>query len=114
MISTDGLLQKQQYIHGLKHDFVTAPHSIVQTILNDFHNLKGHQGTIHTFEAIRRFYQWPKLHQDIIKYMNKCNISATKHELTKYGQIPTKASRNTTSYNGIIGYGHYRLSSNYN
>ena len=25
MISMDGLLQKQQYIHGLKHDAVVAP-----------------------------------------------------------------------------------------
>ena len=48
MISTDGLLQKQQYIHGLKHDIVEAAHSIVPTILHEFHNLKGHQGN-HTY-----------------------------------------------------------------
>ena len=48
MISDDGLLQKQQYVHGLKHDVIIAPHSIIPIILHEFHNSKGHQGTIHT------------------------------------------------------------------
>ena len=56
MISTGSLLQKQQNVNGFKHDVIVAPHSIVTTILHEFHNSKGHQGTIHTFEAIRRFY----------------------------------------------------------
>ena len=76
MISTDGLLQKQQYICGLKHDIVVAPCSIVPKILHEFHYSKGHKGTICTFEAISRFYWWPKLHQEIVKYINKCDICA--------------------------------------
>ena len=52
-ISTDGILQKQQYICGLKIDITMAPYSIVPVILYEFHNCKGHQGTIHMFEAIR-------------------------------------------------------------
>ena len=51
MISTDGLLQKLQYIHGLKHYLVVTPHSIVPTSLHEFHNSKSHQGTIHILEA---------------------------------------------------------------
>ena len=39
-------------------------------------NSKGHQGTIHILEAIRRFYWWPKLCHDIIKHINKCDICA--------------------------------------
>ena len=74
MISTDSLLQKQLYIHRLKHDVVIAPHSIIPIILHEFHNSKGHQGTIHTYEAIGKFYWWPKLCQDIMKYINKCDI----------------------------------------
>ena len=56
MISVDGLPQKQQYIHGLKHDVVIALCSTVPTIFHVFHNLKGCEGTIFTFEAVRRFY----------------------------------------------------------
>ena len=69
MISADGLLQKQQYIHGMKHDVIIAC-SIIPIILHEFHNSKDHQGTI------RRFHWWPKLCQDIVKHINKCDICA--------------------------------------
>ena len=45
-------------------------------ILHDLHNSKGHQGTVNTFEAIGRLYWWPKLHQDSIKHIDRCNICA--------------------------------------
>ena len=60
-LSADGVLQKHQYIHGLQHDITIAPCSLVHTILHYFHDSKGNQGTIHSFEAIRRSYWWPKL-----------------------------------------------------
>ena len=60
VISANGMVQKQQYVHGLKYDVTIAPHSIIPIILLEFHNCKGHQGTIHTFEAIRRSYWQPK------------------------------------------------------
>ena len=65
--------QKQQYLHGLKHDITITPYSIVVIILPDS---KGHQGTIHVFKAIGRSYWWSKLHQDVVKYTNKCGICA--------------------------------------
>ena len=86
MISTDGPLQKQEYVLGLKHDIIMVPLSVVPTILHEFNSLNGYQGTIHTFEAVR-FYWWSKLCKDI-KYINKCDICAKKP--TKYGQTPTK------------------------
>ena len=73
-MSENDILQKQHYIHGLKHDVTIAPHSPVPTILHEFHDFKCHQGTIHTFEAIRRSYLWPKLWQDIVKYIGKCSV----------------------------------------
>ena len=61
--------------------------SIIPAILHEFHNSKGHQGTICTFEAIRRFYWWPLLCQDIIKYINKCDICAKNlPRMAKYSQ----------------------------
>ena len=75
-MSANGILQKQEYIPGLKYDITTAPQSIIPTILYEFHDSKGHQGTIHTFEATRRSYWWPGLWQDIIKYIGKCNVCA--------------------------------------
>ena len=77
-LSRDGVLQKHQYIHGLEHAVTIAPCALVPTILHEFHDSKGHQGTICTFEAIRRSYWWRKLWQDIFKYVGKCSI-CTKH-----------------------------------
>ena len=56
VISADSTLQKQQCIHGLKHDVTIAPCSIVPIVLHEFHNCKGHQGIIHMFQAIRSSY----------------------------------------------------------
>ena len=55
-MSANGILHKQQYIHGLKHDIIIVPHSLVPTILHEFHDSKGHQGVIHMFEEIRNSY----------------------------------------------------------
>ena len=60
-MSASGILQNQQYYHGLKQDVTIAPHSLVPTILHDFHDSKGYQGTIYAYEATRRSYWWPKL-----------------------------------------------------
>ena len=51
-MSVNGILQKQQYIHASKHDVTIAPCSLLPTIIHEFNVSKGHQGTIHTFEAI--------------------------------------------------------------
>ena len=44
MISHDGLLQKQQYIHGQKHNGTVAKDSILLVNLHEINNSKGHQG----------------------------------------------------------------------
>ena len=56
ILSVNGILQKNQYIHGLKHDITIAPNSLLPNVLHEFHDSKGHHGTICTFEAIRMFY----------------------------------------------------------
>ena len=55
-MSANGILQKQQYVHVLKHDITMALHSLVPTILHEFHDSENHQGPIHTYEAIRSFW----------------------------------------------------------
>ena len=77
----------KKYIHGIKHDVTIAPWSLVLMILHEFHDCKGHQGTIHMFEATRRSYWCPKLWQDIVKYKGKCSLCA-KHlpNMAKYPQ----------------------------
>ena len=49
VMSASGILQKQKYIHDLKHGAIIAPHSLEATILHAFYDSKGHQETIHTF-----------------------------------------------------------------
>ena len=78
VMSTKGLLQKHQYIHVLQHDITMASHSLMPIILKEFHDSKGHQGPIHIFETKGRSYWWPKLCQDIVKYINNCNLCAKK------------------------------------
>ena len=115
MIFPDGLLQKQQYAHGLKYDVIIAPHSMVPVILHEFHNSKGHQGTILTFEAIRRFYWWAKLCQDILKHINRWSICAKKiSNMAKFLQqhleilkvVMTVLAMDTIGHLPVISRGH--------
>ena len=78
-----------QYVHGLKHDITIAPNALLPTILHEFHDTKGHQGTIHTSQSIRRFYCCPKLWQDVVKYTGKC---------LRYFRTLFKSWRLATSY----------------
>ena len=78
---------KTAIVHGLKHDSTIGPCLLVTTILHEFHDHKGHQGTICMFEVIRMSYWWPKPWQNIIKYKDKCSVHA-KHlpNMAKYPQ----------------------------
>ena len=42
IISPDGLLQKQQYLHGLNYDVTIAPWSVAPIIPHEFYASKGH------------------------------------------------------------------------
>ena len=93
IISADGILQKKQYIHGLKHNVTLAPCSIVPIILHKSKNSKGHRGIIHMFKVLRRSYWLLKLGQDVVKCIKKCDICAknlpnmAKHQ-QKHLEIP--------------------------
>ena len=48
VISASDILQKQKYLHELKHYIAIALCSIVPIIFHKFYNSSGHQGTIHS------------------------------------------------------------------
>ena len=106
IMSVNGILQKQQYIHGLKHDVTIAPQSLIPTTLHEFHDSKGHQGTIHTHDAIRRSFWWPKLWQDIVKYIDKFSVCAKN--LPNMARYPKKTSIKTTNTNGSFSYRYHK------
>ena len=81
-----------------------------QKNLHKFHNSKGYQGTIHTFEALKVFYLWPKLHQDIMKYINKCDVCAKN--LLNMAKYPKKL-RNFISPSSSTGSGHHKSTASY-
>ena len=85
-MSESAILQKHQYVHALQYDITIAPCSLVPTILHEFHDSKVYQWTFPTFDAIRSYW-WPKLWQDIVKYIGQCNICA-KHlqNMARYPQ----------------------------
>ena len=98
MISPDGPLQKQQYVHGLKYDVTMATHSVVPIIPHEFHDSKQPQGTIH--KRILLVAQIMPRYCKIYKHV--------QHLCQKIIQYTTTTPRNTLSPSGSIGYGHYR------
>ena len=78
-MSATGILQKTPiYPWFAAWYYNIAQHSLVPTILHEFHDSKGHQGNNHTLETIRRSDWWPKLQQDIGTYIDQCNV-CVKH-----------------------------------
>ena len=64
------------HVYILKHAITIAPSSLIPTILHDFDDPKGNEETIHTFEAMKRYYWLPKLWQYIVKFIGKCSVCA--------------------------------------
>ena len=82
------MLCKPVIIHGLLYAVVVIPKQVTHTKVAEFHSVKGHQGTACTFKAIHRKYWWPKVCQDVVKFMTDCPLCA-KHclDMTKYAHI---------------------------
>ena len=87
-LEKNGMLCKSVLIHSLPHDVTVIPKQLTHIIVVEFHSSKGHQGTICTFEAIWRKYRWPKLCQDICKFIADCLLWNNNHpDMTKYAHL---------------------------
>ena len=111
-LSANGISQKHQYVHSLQHDVTIVPCSLVPDNLHEFHGSKGHQGTIHTFKVIRRCYWWPKLQQDIVKYIGTFSV-CTKHlpYMVRYPQQHLEVSKIPMAVLAMDTIGHLSITS---
>ena len=106
-MSANGIIPKQQYTHGLKHDITITPCLLVQFFLYEFHDSKDHQGKIYMFEVIRRSILVSQTTGGYCKIDRhaKCTVCA-KH-LPKMTRYPQTTFGNTTIMNGSVSNEYY-------
>lgn len=63
----------------------------IEQILKLYHDspLGGHEGVERTFKRISEKYKWPKMRQDIKKYIEKCDL-CQRNKILKVNKIPLK------------------------
>lgn len=76
----------------------------IRVILNDFHLLptSGHAGVNRMLNNIKRYYYWPNMSHDVIKYVKKCAHCQYNKHTNKYIKEPmTITSTPDTSFQRI-------------
>lgn len=62
-------------------------------IIRKYHERNNHRGITEVFNEIRRHYYWPNYHNDVIKYINKCDVC----QKSKYDRHPVKSQLQITT-----------------
>ena len=86
-LDKNGMLCKSVLIRDFLYKIIVIS-QLTHIIVVEFHSSKGHQGTICPFETIWRNYWWPKLCQDIVKFITHCPLCIKIHsDITMYTHL---------------------------
>ena len=87
---------KHQYPLILRNDKIYVPSSLVQPILNWYHENLKHPGIDRLFNTLNQHYFWPNMKQDVILLSKSCrDCQLLKRPAKKYGHVPVKDAEAT-------------------
>ena len=52
------VLKRKLIVNNLKVNIIVVPTALIYTLLHDFHNCKGHQGSTRTFNMLKQKFWW--------------------------------------------------------
>jgi hypothetical protein len=72
-------------------DRIYIPHALRSSIVEWYHSMLGHPGVKRTAATITQHLIWPGLHEEVDKYVSKCEACQLyKGQKKKYGHLPVK------------------------
>ena len=86
-LNSENILKRKIIVNNLYVNVIVIPTPLTYTILQEFHNCKGHQGSARTFNMLKHKFWW-KLHLEIPKVPFACIAIGT------IGKLPPTSTGN--------------------
>ena len=77
-LNNENILKKKIIINHLEVNTAVIPTPFVYTLLHEFHNCKGHQGSARIFNMLKHKFWWKGMRLDVKNHINKC-ITCSKN-----------------------------------
>ena len=77
-LNTDSFLKCTLIINNLEVSTTVAPLALTNTLIQEFHNYRGHQGCARTLNALKRKFWWKGMQRDIKYHITNC-ITCSKN-----------------------------------
>ena len=82
------LLYSIAFIDKQKHLLLYVPSSLVQTVLNHFHNDSGHLSFKKCYDRLKQYFYWPSIRKDLLAHISTCHsCKINKPSAIKYGLL---------------------------
>ena len=114
-LNTDSILKHKVIINNLEVNTTVIPSTLMHTLMQEFHNCRGHQGCARMLNFLKRKFWWKGMRRDIKYHINNCitcskNLPYTSYHpqlhleipkvpftciaIDKIGKLPTSSSGN--------------------
>ena len=92
-LNSKNILKRKIIVNSLEISAIVMPAPVVYTLLYEFHNCKGHQGSARTFNMLKQKFWWKGMRLDVKSHINSCitcskNLPNTAHHPQLHLEIP--------------------------
>ena len=87
-LNNDSVLKENIIVNNLEITTIVVPTPLIYTLLYEFHNCKGHQGSIRMFILLKGQFWWKGMRIDVQSHINSC-ITCSKNlpNITNHPQL---------------------------
>ena len=92
-LNNQNILKRKVIVNNLEDNAKVIPAPLIYTLLYEFHNCKGHQGSARTFNLLKLKFWWKGMRLDVKNHINSCNTCSknlpnTAHHPKMHLEIP--------------------------
>ena len=73
-LNSQNILKRKIIVNNLEVNTTVIATPLTYTLLHEFHNCKGHQGSARTFNMLKCKFWWKGMRLDVKNHINKCII----------------------------------------
>ena len=77
-LNNENILKRKITVNNQKVSIIVIPTPLIYTLLHEFHNCKGHQGSARTFNLLKHKFWWKGMRLDVRNHINSC-ITCSKN-----------------------------------
>ena len=92
-LNSNNVLKRKIIVNNLEVNTIVIPSPLIYTLMHEFHNCKGHQGSVRMFNMPKRKFWWKGMRIDIKHHINNCftcskNLPNIAHHPELHLEIP--------------------------